>query len=90
MQEKKTNSDFLSSGERTGNSPNRSCFGDFGVVGLQCGLIEHRGTGLERPTIEGDSPVFEMFYIPSSILSRAGHVEPCLNLPGPSGKAKYS
>jgi len=23
-------------------------------------------------------------------LSRAGHVKPCLNLPGPSGKAKYS
>ena len=26
---------------------------------------------------------------PSSILSRAGHVESCLNLPEPSGKAKY-
>ena len=26
----------------------------------------------------------------SSILSSAGHVKPCMNLPGPSGKAKYS
>ena len=24
------------------------------------------------------------------LLSTAGHVEPCRNLPGPSGKAKYS
>ena len=24
-----------------------------------------------------------------SILSKAGHVKSCLNLPGPSGKAKY-
>ena len=24
------------------------------------------------------------------LLSTAGHVEPCGNLPGPSGKAKYS
>ena len=26
----------------------------------------------------------------SGILSRAGHVKPCLNLAGPSAKAKYS
>ena len=38
----------------------------------------------------GDSPVHEMIYIPSSILSMAGHVKSCLNLPEPSGKAKYS
>ena len=30
-----------------------------------------------------------MFIIPSSILSRAGHVKSCLNQPEPSGKAKY-
>ena len=30
-----------------------------------------------------------MHLIPSSILSSAGHVKPCVNLPGPSGKAKY-
>ena len=39
---------------------------------------------------EGDSPVYEMYIIDSSILSRAGHVKSCLNLPEPSGKAKYS
>ena len=31
-----------------------------------------------------------MRYIPSSILSRAGHVKSCLKQPEPSGKAKYS
>jgi hypothetical protein len=46
--------------------------------------------GLERPAIEGDSPVGENANLPSGILSTAGHVEPCGNLPGPSGKAKYS
>ena len=40
-------------------------------------------------TIEGESPVYEMPFIPSSILSRAGHVKSCLNQPEPSGKAKY-
>ena len=44
----------------------------------------------KEATIEGDSPVYETNLIPSSILSRAGHVKSCLNLPGPSGKAKYS
>lgn len=45
---------------------------------------------LERSTKEGDSPVDEKF-LPSWIAypSTAGHVEPCGNLPGPSGKAKY-
>ena len=47
-------------------------------------------TGLERPTKEGDSPVYEMHVIPSSILSTAGSETPCRNLPAPSGKAKYS
>ncbi len=44
----------------------------------------------KKNTIEGDSPVNEINSILSSILSRAGHVKSCLNLPGPSGKAKYS
>ena len=39
---------------------------------------------LENVTIDGDSPVH------SGILSNAGHEESCANLPGPSGKAKYS
>ena len=37
-----------------------------------------------------DSRVHEMCLISTSILSRAGHVKSCLNLPEPSGKAKYS
>ena len=45
---------------------------------------------LERGIIEGDNPVQVRFYFDSSILSRAGHEKSCLNLPGPSGKAKYS
>ena len=47
--------------------------------------------GLERPTIEGDSPVreiYQTFWIDTP--STAGHVEPCGNLGGPSPKAKYS
>ena len=44
---------------------------------------------MERTTIEGDSPVFEIDLLASSILSRTEHVKFCLNPPGPSGKAKY-
>ena len=43
----------------------------------------------KKTTTKGDSPVHEIILIPNSILSRAGHVKSCLNLPGPSGKAKY-
>ena len=46
--------------------------------------------GLERPTIEGDSPVrkiHQTFWI--DLPSTTGHVEPCGNLGGPSPKAKY-
>jgi hypothetical protein len=52
--------------------------------------IDMKWKFLESYTIEGDSPVHVNNQCPSSILSRAGHVESCLNLPGPSGKAKYS
>ena len=45
---------------------------------------------LEQNIIEGENPVHEMLCIPSSILSNPGHVKPWANLPGPSGKAKYS
>ena len=45
---------------------------------------------LEIATIEGDSPVWVRNVIGSGILSRAGHVKPCLNQAGPSAKAKYS
>ena len=39
---------------------------------------------------EGESPVFENYRtVLYANLSRAGHVEPCLNLGGPPSKAKY-
>ena len=38
----------------------------------------------------GDSPVHVKILTPSGILSSAGHEKSCVNLPGPSGKAKYS
>ncbi len=45
---------------------------------------------LERRTIEGDSPVAKI--VCNSLTaypSKAGHVKSCLNLRGPSRKAKY-
>jgi hypothetical protein len=44
---------------------------------------------LERRAIEGDSPVDEIKLLPNSILSSTEHVKFCVNLPEPSGKAKY-
>ena len=41
-------------------------------------------------TKEGESPVQVSELIDSGILSSAGHVKPCVNLAGPSAKAKYS
>ena len=90
MEEEKINNDSVSSGERTRNSPNQCCYGNTGVIGLQRGLINYSGIGLERPIKEGDNPVHDIVYIPSSILSTAGSETPCRNLPAPSGKAKYS
>ena len=57
-------------------------------VGVRVAIAE---SGMERPAKEGDSPVGEIvnrlwILYPSS----AGHVEPCVNLGGPSPKAKYS
>jgi hypothetical protein len=43
---------------------------------------------MERPAIEGDSPVCER-WISGVTKSRTGHVKPCLNMGGPSSKAKY-
>ncbi len=45
---------------------------------------------LERVAIDGDSPVQVKIINHSSILSSAGHEKPCMNLAGPSAKAKYS
>ena len=45
---------------------------------------------LESVAIAGDSPLFEACCHVRGILSSAEHEEFCVNLPGPSGKAKYS
>ena len=84
---KENNSDSQSSGERNGNSPNRTWFG---VVGLRHGIETD-----SRMALKGQPQKVQVLYAksvfkPSSILSTARHVEPCRNLPGPSGKAKYS
>ncbi len=44
---------------------------------------------LERRAIQGDSPVHKSACAVSA-MSRAGHVGSCLNMGGPSSKAKYS
>ncbi len=49
----------------------------------------HQRNGLERPAREGDSPVLEGVWGVSS-MSKAGHEKACLNMGGPSSKAKYS
>ena len=48
------------------------------------------GNVLESSTIAGDSPVHVIWNVEELLLSRAGHVKSCLNLRGPSRKAKYS
>ena len=50
---------------------------------------QHQENGLESPAVKGDSPVSEDAVIVNST-SRAGHVLSCLNMGGPSSKAKYS
>ena len=45
---------------------------------------------LESSSIESERLVQVSKLSDSSILSRAGHEESCLNPPGPPGKAKYS
>ena len=89
-QEEKEIIDSLSSGDRTGKSPNRLCYGIVGVVGPLKGDQFKNWNGLENPTIDGDSPVQVTELIQERHLSRAGHVKSCLNPRGPSRKAKYS
>jgi hypothetical protein len=46
---------------------------------------------LESRIIEGENPVTEIEpYLLMTHPSKAGHVQSCLNLRGPSRKAKYS
>lgn len=63
-----------------------------GVVGRLFGVTKEDGRrrGLERPARQGESPVAKIIFSPRRIPSSAGHVKPRMNLPGPSGKAKYS
>ncbi len=56
---KENNNDSPSSGERTGKSPNHSCYGMDGVVGPRRCKNSCERNSLERLTRDGDSPVFE-------------------------------
>ena len=89
-QEEKEIIDSLSSGDRTGKSLNRCCYGNVGVVGPFISYHYMNWNVLESSTIDGDSPVQASVMIQERHLSRAGHVQSCLNLRGPSRKAKYS
>ena len=53
-------------------------------------MTQRKGNGLERPAAEGESPVAESLAQSSRILSKAGHVKPCLNLGGPPSKPKHT
>ena len=89
-QEEKEIIDSLSSGDRTGKSPNRCCYGIIGVVGPFISYLFMKWNVLESSTIDGDSPVHVNEQIRERHLSRAGHVKSAVNLPGPPGKPKYS
>ena len=56
-QEEKEIIDSLSSGDRTGKSLNRCCYGIIGVVGPLTGYHYMNWNVLENSTIDGDSPV---------------------------------
>ena len=89
-QEEKEIIDSLSSGDRKGKSLNRGCYGSHGVVGPVIRLSLTNWNVLESSTVDGDSPVHAIGQLQERHLSRAGHVKSCLNLRGPSRKAKYS
>ena len=89
-QEEKEIIDSLSSGDRTGKSLNRCCYGNVGVVGPNIRIHQSNWKVLESTTIDGDSPVQVRVMDQVWHLSRAGHVKSCLNPRGPSRKAKYS
>ncbi len=60
------------------------------VIGQEVIKFMYSRIVLEKRTIEGDSPVGEMHKSSVKYPSSTGHVEPCVNLGGPSPKAKYS
>ena len=63
-----------------------------GSSGLEPGSYKptDSGTVLERPAIEGASPVREIQSAPDEFLSTMGHVIARGNPGGPPSKAKYS
>ena len=56
-QEEKEIIDSLSSGDRTGKSLNRCCYGNVGVVGPVMRLSVLNWNVLESSIVEGDNPV---------------------------------
>ena len=50
-------SDSVSSGERTRNSPNRSCYGTAGVVGPGIKPAGEKSNALGKAATDGESPV---------------------------------
>ena len=56
-QEEKEIIDSLSSGDRTGKSLNRRCYGSVGVVGSLTNTYQTNWNVLENTAKDGDSPV---------------------------------
>ena len=102
LEENKANSDSPSSGERTGNSLNRSSASMLALLDWSCGTSRKARHGLQRvtkvrlsrtvlewPAIDGDSPVSKESSPREEHPSTAGHAKSGGNLGGPSSKAKY-
>ena len=89
-EEEKSSRDALSSGERTGRSPNRRpCAG--GVVGPTDGTVEVSRSPLGWGARDGESPVGEdEGAVLVEFLSSARNEEPGVKLGGPPSKAKDS
>ena len=86
-EEKKITNDSPSSGERTGTSPNRCC-----VQHRGCRTVFRKTYQAERFGKNGNirwKPCMRKLCWTYSILSSAGPEKSCVNLPVPSGKAKY-
>ena len=89
-EEEKSSRDALSSGERTGRSPNRHPCG-VGVVGPTDGQVEASRSPLGRGAEDGESPVGEGEVTWLVVfLSNARNEEPGVKLGGPPSKAKDS
>ena len=81
--------DYVSSSEALRNRGRGNCSDETPILS-ESYKFDGYLNGLERPTIEGDSPVRKIhrtFW--SDFPSTTGHEEPCGNSGGPSPKAKY-